>query len=387
LNPHPYWWHRPLNHAGLSHLHRVHHPPPLLHHCTLSLRYHDSNIHSIAISRGLLFTSSDTSSIRAWQLSNNCSELGYIRASSGDIRAMLARGNMLFTSNKDLKIRVWGFSSSNREMDRLIHPRKLSTLPKSRPLRLLLSKPSPQQHKDTISCMAYNLIDGILYIGSYDKTVEAWTLSDRKCVDTFVAHSDNINAMVITDDGYLFTCSSDGTLKMWTKVRNETRHTLTTILHFRPFPIYTLALSQVLITENSFLYSGASDGCIYFWEQHIPGEYYTRQGCVQGHQLGVLCLAVLEDKLISGSADTTIKIWRRKREHGGVYHECVGVLEGHKGPVKCVVCCLEEDCFVKGFMVFSAGLDCSFKAWKVKVLPQSSKDRSHLLDCGGDDGE
>ncbi|KAL9229697.1 hypothetical protein vseg_005136 [Gypsophila vaccaria] len=362
-----------------------HLPPPLLHHCTFSLRHHDGNIQSFAVARGLLFTSSNTPSIRAWQLSSSCCEMGYVRASSGDIRAMLAHGHMLFTSHKDLKIRVWNISPYSSHIDRLVHLRKLSTFPKSKPLRILLSKPSSKQHKDTISCMTYNLIEGILYTGSYDKTVKAWTLSNRKCIDTFVAHSDNINAMVINDNGYLFTCSSDGSIKMWTKVRGDTTcHTLTTVLHFRPFPVYALALSPASVTENSLLYSGASDGCIYFWDPHIPSEY-TRQGFIQGHQLGVLCLAVLEDKVISGSTDTTIKIWRRKREYGVVSHECVGVLEGHRGPVKCVVACLEEDSFVRGFLVFSSGLDCTFKAWKVKVLPETKGEPR--LDYGFDDGD
>ncbi|XP_074290607.1 protein JINGUBANG-like [Silene latifolia] len=233
--------------------------------------------------------------------------------------------------------------------------------------------------------MAYNVIDGLLYTGSHDKTVKAWKITDRKCVDSFLAHADTINAMEINDKGYLFTCSSDGTLKMWSKVSGENLHTLTMTLHFNPFPINTLALTNSTSNEDGFLYGGASDGGIYYWEQQITGEY-IRRGCMKGHQFAVASVAAVADLVVSGGVDTTVRIWRRKKRW---CYECVGVLEGHNGPVKCVKVCLEEESFVKGFLVFSGGLDKCFKVWRVRVLGDASHDADHLSDSASNvnDGE
>ncbi|XP_074265777.1 protein JINGUBANG-like [Silene latifolia] len=373
-----------------------HHPPPLSRCCVLTLRHHDGNIHSIVVTRGLVFTGSTSSYIRAWQ-QTDCVEKGYVKSQSGEVRSMLAHGNMLFTTHKDNKIRVWNISSpatsgpcNTCDVDNYyIRPQKITTLPKSSPLRFLFPKTKAQIHRDIVSCLAYNWNEGILYTGSYDKTVKAWRLSDSKCIDSFAAHADNINAMVINEEGYLFTCSSDGTVKMWSKVSGETFHTLTMTLHFQTHPIYTLALSEASLSEGSILYSGSSEGCIYFWEKQISGEY-KRRGCIQGHQFGVLCLTAIDDLVISGSADCMIKIWKRGNDWKdgvmvNVTHECVSVLEGHKGPVKCVAACLEDDVsFVRGFLVFSAGLDQTFKVWKVKVLQESTMIRTTQLSDNAD---
>ncbi|XP_074287002.1 protein JINGUBANG-like [Silene latifolia] len=342
---------------------------PLVYRCISSLR-HQGNIYSVTVSKGLVFTGSNTSHIRAWQLLD-CSEKGYIRSSTCKISSLLVHGDMLFSSHKDHKIRMW----SLRDCDANFNPRKIITLPpkSSNPFKLLLmSKPRLRQHRDMVSCMAYNSDDGLLYTGSWDKTVKSWRLSDGKCVDSFVAHANNINDMVIDRDGFIITCSSDGTIKMWSRVCGETYHTLTMTLSFHPFPIYALAINEDVSSSRTFLYSGSSDGCINFWSQNFS-ERYSHGGAIQAHQFAILCLVTLENLVISGSEDAMIKIWKRGGE-GKVYYECIVVLEGHKGPVKCLGACLEKDVNATGFLVFSASSDQTFKIWRVKGLHEMKED-------------
>lgn len=66
---------------------------PLLYHCIASLRRHDGSIYSIAISRGVVFTGSESRRIRAWR-QPDCIERGYIKSSSGEVRAILAYGSV-----------------------------------------------------------------------------------------------------------------------------------------------------------------------------------------------------------------------------------------------------------------------------------------------------
>lgn len=88
---------------------------------------------------------------------------------------------------------------------------------------------------------------------------------------------------------------------------------------------------------------------------------------MQGHRFAVLCLATVGNLIFSGSEDTTIRVWRR--EEGSCYHECLSVLDGHRGPVRCLAACLEMEKVVMGFLVYSASLDQTFKVWRVRVLP------------------
>lgn len=108
---------------------------------------------------------------------------------------------------------------------------------------------------------------------------------------------------------------------------------------------------------------------------------FNHGGFLQGHRFAVLCLVAIEKLVFSGSEDTTIRIWRR--EEGSCFHECLAVVDAHRGPVKSLVVSLEMDkVMVMGFLVYSAGLDQTFKVWRIKVMPDQEMDTtaSNLLD-------
>lgn len=337
--------------------------PSLLYHCIASLYRHDGAIHSIAVSQGLIFTGSESNRIRAWR-QPDCMECGSVKSTSGDVRAVLVHGNMLFAANKDRRVRMWNFTSSDN-----MRCKKASSFPKRSSIASLFSRTNRQEHKDCVSCLAYYHAEGLLYTGSYDRTVKAWRVASNKCVDSLVAHEDRVNAIVVNqDDGCVFTCSSDGSVKIWRRVYRENSHTLTLTLKFQSSPVNAMVLSSA---TSSFLYSGSSDGNINFWEKERMSCRYNHGGFLQGHHFAVLCLAAVGNLVFSGSEDTTIRVW--KREEGNCLHECLAVLEGHRGPVRCLAACLEVDKVVMGFLVYSASLDKSFKVWRVKVLPDDQR--------------
>ncbi|KAI3468217.1 hypothetical protein Pfo_024880 [Paulownia fortunei] len=282
------------------------------------------------------------------------------------VRAILAHGNTLFTSHKDCKVRVWNITAARENFQ----AKKINTLPKNRSI-FMFHRTSSLKHKDCISCMAYNHAEGLLYTGSWDRTVKAWRISDNRCVDSFIAHEDHINAIVVNQsDGCVFTCSSDGSVKIWRRVYGQSSHTLTMTLKFQPSPVNALALSSSM--SSCFLYSGSSDGFINFWEKEKMSGRFNHGGFLQGHRFSVLCLVAIEKLVFSGSEDTTIRVWRR--EEGSCFHECLAVLDAHRGPVKCLAASLEiEKVVVMGFLVYSAGLDQTFKVWRVKVLPEEKE--------------
>ncbi|XP_021745483.1 protein JINGUBANG-like [Chenopodium quinoa] len=343
--------------------------PFLLYCCISSLCHDDGAINSIAVSGNLVLTGSSTTRIHAWQ-SLDCHAKGYIKTTSGDVRAMVSHGDLLFTSHKDHKVRMWNMKNPRGDFE----PRKVTTLPnnitghfKNYPFR---KHAIALQHKDTISCMAFNHVEGLLYTGSFDRTIKVWKLNEKKCVDSIIAHRGNINDLVINQqNGYLFTCSSDGTVKMWLRAYGETLHTLIKVLNFNTCPVYALALS-VSPSHRSILYSGPSDGCINFWAEENSFQY-NHNGFLKGHHFGVLCLVTLEDLVISGSEDSTIRMWRR--EKGRVIHECLAVLEGHRGPVRCLAAYLPKDKAMMSFLVYSASLDRTFKVWRVRLLREVKK--------------
>ncbi|EXB93370.1 Lissencephaly-1-like protein [Morus notabilis] len=367
--------------------------PSLLYHCIASLHRHDGTIHSIAVSNGVVFTGSDSRRIRAWR-QPDCTERGLLKAKFGEVRAILAHGDTLFTCHKDNKIRVWNFNN-------FASFKKVCSFPRTSSLSFstLFSRAkndAKRNHKECVSCLAYYHAEGILYTGSHDRTVKAWRVSSGKCVDSFLAHEDKVNDILVNqEDGCVFTCSSDGSVKIWRRIYRDNSYTLTMILRFQPSPVNAIALSLSSSSSSStsssstsspftfgsgFLYSGSSDGTINFWERERTSYRFNHGGFLQGHRFSVLCLVAVEKMVFSGSEDTTIRIWRR--EEGSCLHECLAVLDGHRGPVKCLAACLEvEKVVMMGFLVYSASLDQTFKVWRVKVLPDEETTSDRIMVC------
>ncbi|KAH6758262.1 hypothetical protein C2S51_018497 [Perilla frutescens var. frutescens] len=347
--------------------------PPLLYHCLASLHRSEGNIFSITVTKDYIFTGSSSCRIHAWK-QPDCTETVCLKASMGQVRAILACGKLLITTHGDCRIRLWDVSSIQH-----LKPKKIMTFPQRRSLFSYSRKRI--QHKDSISCLAYNSLEKLLYTGSWDHTVKVWKITEKRCIDSFVAHEGHVNAVVINqEDGCVFTCSSDGTVKIWRRVSRETSHILTMTLKFQPSPVNALALS--LSSNDCFLYSGSSDGLINFWEKERISGRYNHAGFLQGHHFSVLCLVTIEDLILSGSEDATIRIW--KREEGNSFHSCVAVIDGHHGPVKCLAAAMETDEIVKGLLVYSASLDQTMKVWRVKVYPTEKVNGSDKTEGNAD---
>lgn len=334
---------------------------PLLYHCIASLHRHQgSRIFSTAVTKDFLFIGSESSRVHVWK-QPECTEVGYIRATAGEVGALLAHVNVLFTAHSDFRIRVWHITDRDN-----FQAKKIRSMPRRNSF-LLFPKKSTHQHKDHISCMAYNEIERLLYTGSWDKTVRTWKVPENRCVDSFVAHDGHVNAIQISqEDGYVFTCSSDGSIKIWRRVFGESSHILTMTLKFRLSPVNALALSSS--PSTCLLYSGSSDGLINFWVKDRTSGRYDHRAILQGHHFGVLCLLSVGDLILSGSEDATIRIWRRAEE-GSIMHSCLAVIEGHCGPVRCLAASLEMENMVKSLLVYSASSDQTLKIWRVKVFP------------------
>ena len=82
----------------------------------------------------------------------------------------------------------------------------------------------------------------------------------------------------------------------------------------------------------------------------------------------------VKDLILSGSEDTTIRVWRREEIGNNEFvHSCISVIEGHHGPVRCLAAATEMD-NMGNMLVCSGSLDQTFKVWRLKLFaPQSLK--------------
>ncbi|XAR72654.1 [Myosin heavy-chain] kinase [Bertholletia excelsa] len=345
------------------------------HQLIATLKGHATYPSSIAIAGKFLYTGSSDREIRLYKRNSLTSEFEYesltdntVAAGTGAVKSLVVLSNKIFSAHQDHKIRVWKIEAGHQKFLRL------ATLPtlSDRALKLLTPKNHVQirrhkkctwvHHVDTVSALALSSDESLLYSVSWDRTIKIWQTTDFKCLESVRnAHDDAINAVALADDGHVYTGSADKTIRVWRKNPGETKHTLVSTLEKHNSGVNALALS----TDGLVLYSGSCDRSILAWEKEDDSGDMMVVGVLRGHAKPILCLAVVSNIVFSGSADATVRVWTGA---GGCY-SCLAVLEGHRGPVKCLTA--ESDRLNPSdgttYLLYTGSLDCDIKVWQISA--------------------
>ncbi|XP_012073400.1 protein JINGUBANG [Jatropha curcas] len=328
--------------------------------CLSSVLKKDGQILSMAMSNGLVYTGSHTNSIRIWKLPE-FAECGQLKTKTCMVVALEVSHDRVYAAYGDGKIRIW-----RRTWDAGFKHVRLATIPKTGGYvwSYMAGKDKTMKHMGPITSLAINISDDTLYSASLDKTVKVWRLSDLKCIETIQAHSEPINAIVVADDGVLYTASDDASIKVWRRnfYITDLPHSLITTVPAKSSPVKALTLTT---DHNRILYGGCTDGYIHYWLRGRFSGQLQYGGALQGHTHAVMSIESVGSYVISGSADSSSRVWLRESDG---QHGCLAVLVGHRGPVRCVSAYLgwlaednsEEDC-----TICTGSLDGVIKFWRV----------------------
>lgn len=248
-----------------------------------SLVREEGHIYSLATSGDLLYTGSDSKNIRVWK---NLMEFSGFKSSSGLVKAIVVSGDRIFTGHQDGKIRVWKYMDKKKNAYK-----RVGSLPTTKDYIKTSMKPNKYvevrrhrnvpwiKHYDTVACMSLDEEQGLLYSGSWDRTVKVWRISDSKCLESVKAHDDAINSVVVGFDGLVFTGSADGTMKVWRRelVAKLTKHRLVCTLLDQDSTV----TSVVVNASQATVYAGSSDGLVNFWEREK--QTLSHGGVLRGH--------------------------------------------------------------------------------------------------------
>ncbi|KAK7407287.1 hypothetical protein VNO78_09078 [Psophocarpus tetragonolobus] len=368
--------------------------PQTTHHKLLatvkSHTAHTAPISSLALHAKSLFSASSngqiqactrhpftlqTSTVRDPTSINNIPNINFVvQTSNAPIKHLIfSHDDTMFTAHQDHKIRVWKTDHTNANY------KCVATLPtfQDRFSKLFSSnnyveirrhkKTTWVHHVDAVSALALSQDSSLLYSASWDTTFKIWRTSDFRCLESVKnAHDDAINSLVLSSDNVVYTGSADTKIKMWKKRDGEKKHSLISTLEKHKSAVNALALSG----DGSVLYSGACDRSILVWEND-ENKNMVVVGALRGHTKAILCLVVVDDLVCSGSADNSVRIWRRGVEEKG--YSCLAVLEGHTRPVKCLAMAVDSnsggphDESSKSYLLYTAGLDCHIKVWQIRL--------------------
>lgn len=327
---------------------------------------HIGSVSSLALCGEFILSASQGKDIIVWQ-QPDLRLFTKFGQGDGSVKALVTVGNKVFTAHQDSRIRVWKVSRRSENIFRLV-----DTLPTTKDYLGKFMKQSNYvqtrrhhkklwiEHADSISCLTVH--NGLIYSGSWDKTLKVWRLSDLKCLESIKAHDDAINGLVATK-GIVYSASADGKIKAWGK-EGKSSHALKGILEGHK----DVSLNTVIVSDDGrWIYGGGSDGFVMGWEGSGNSATWKVVYETKAHQMAVLCMCLMGEILCSGSADKSIGIW--KREAYGKLSK-VGVISGHQGPVKCLQASPSN--VGGGFMLYSGSLDKSIRVWWV---PKHSPER------------
>ena len=199
--------------------------------------------------------------------------------------------------------------------------------------------------------------DGLtLASGSEDRTIKIWSTGNGRNEATLEGHSDNVLSLSFSSDGQLLASSSqDGQIHIW-KVRDRPgTHPATPSLR------RTISNSDSdNVSKVAFLPGGMrlASGSL---NRRIVKVWNTGSGGLEmeleGHTGAVLCVAAFPDgsRIVSGSDDTTLRIWNLHSYRGNAEH----ILRGHSSGVTCVAVSRDGETLVSG------SKDKTVRVWKL----------------------
>ncbi|KAL3688251.1 hypothetical protein R1sor_014560 [Riccia sorocarpa] len=146
-----------------------------------------------------------------------------------------------------------------------------------------------------VACLAASE-DGILYSGSGDRTIKAWSTQSFEYLCTMEGHKALVSALVVEGD-LLYSGGWDGVICVWFRSDHSLLAVLTT-------PDLTMGGVRSICLSKDLLFAGRDDGSIQIWKDE---EFLTT---LTAHNMVVSSLCVEGPFLYSGSWDYSIKVWR-----------------------------------------------------------------------------
>ncbi|KAF2744796.1 WD40 repeat-like protein [Sporormia fimetaria CBS 119925] len=197
-------------------------------------------------------------------------------------------------------------------------------------------------HTDSVYCCQFD--ENKVITGSRDRTIRVWDLKTYRCTK------------VIGGPTHRPVASESQELKTHpeTVVSNPSLNGTPegNAIFYMPSDYHDQSI-LCLQFDDTLMVTGSSDHTCIVWDMTSPNQNYQPLTRLQGHQAGVLDVALDSQHIISCSKDATIMVWDRKT------FKHIRTLTGHRGPVNAVQ--------LRGNLLVSASGDGVAKLWNLST--------------------
>lgn len=277
--------------------------------------------------------------------------MGSLVREEGHIYSLAASGDLLYTGSDSKNIRIWkkqnefsGFKSNSGLVKAIIIANeKIFTGHQDGKIRVWrVSTKNPSMHKriGTLPTLK-NFIKCSMKPSSY---VEVRRHSHKVL---WIKHFDAISCLSMSEDKmFLYSASWDKTFKVWRASDFKCLESINA---------HDDAVNALVVGFDGLVFTGSADGTVKIWRRELQGKgtkHFFSQTLLK-QECAVTALAVNPEATIvyCGSSDGLVNFWEREKnlQHGGV-------LRGHKLAVLCLA--------AAGCLVFSGSADMGICVWR-----------------------
>lgn len=280
--------------------------------------------------------------------------IGSLVREEGHIYSLAASGDLLYTGSDSKNIRVWknlkeycGFKSNSGLVKTIIiSGQKIFTGHQDGKIRVWKINPkTPGVHKragtlPTLKDIFKSSIRPSNYIEVRKRRTALW-----------IKHSDAVSCLSLSHDKtYLYSASWDRTIKVWRISDSKCQESI---------PAHNDAVNSVVCGHDGLLFSGSADGTVKIWKREPRGSKgmkHTLSQTLLNQECAVTALALdptSSSFLYSASSDGLVNFWDH-RNNNQFSH--AGLLTAHKLAVLCLA--------AAGTLVFSGSADKTICVWK-----------------------
>ncbi|XP_052196977.1 protein JINGUBANG-like [Diospyros lotus] len=283
---------------------------------------------------------------------SNCSSISLIGSlvrEEGHVYSLAACRNLLYTGSDSKNIRVWkdqeefsGFKSNSGLVKAIvIAGERIFTGHqdgKIRSWKVSLKNPGVHKRVGTLPTLK-DYVKSSINPGNY---VEV----RRNRNEVWFKHFDAISSLSLSEDRtLLYSACWDKTVKVWRISNSKCLESI---------KVHDDAVNSVVAGFDGLVFTGSADGTVKVWRREMQGKrtkhFFSQTLLKQDPAVTALVINPSVEVLYSGSSDGLVNFWERENflSHGGV-------LRGHKLAVLCLA--------AAGNLVFSGSADTKICVW------------------------
>ncbi|GAB2279694.1 hypothetical protein Dimus_014336 [Dionaea muscipula] len=277
--------------------------------------------------------------------------IGSLVREEGHIYSLAASGELLYTGSDSKNIRVWrsqrefsGFKANSGLVKSIvISVDKIFTGHQDGKIRVWkMSKKNPSVHKKIGTLPTLKS-----YIKSSIKPSSYVEVRRNHRNAVWIRHLDAISSLSLSEDhSYLYSASWDRTVKVW-RVSN--------FKCLESIPAHDDAVNAVVAGFDGLVFTGSADGTVKVWRRELQGKgtkhFFSQTLLKQECAITALAVDPTATIVYCGSSDGVVSFWERGR-----LGSMGGELAGHRLAVLCLA--------TAGCLVFSGSADMSIFVWK-----------------------